>query len=149
MTYHPTSSRDSLLYEIVEDLPFFLPSRRRRFVEERTRLWEKHIQAFASITHGSTDPSLWRATRIELLRGNLDLLDRKFGILLQFQGLLGIVASMLLGGFKDILAGDPIAIVLLSLFGGLWFTTTFVCVRGVGRIRWGDLWKPLTLANRT
>lgn len=71
---------------------------------------------------------------------NLNTLDRKFGTLLQFQGLLGIATSIFIGTLRNMIVADPAMILLLSVFSAIWFVITFFALRGVGRIRWGDLW---------
>ena len=141
MSYQPTGKQGSLFREIFYDLPFFIPARSKAFMEERAALWEKHVTMFAYIKHGKDSTSAdWNSTRINFLIENLNIIDRKFAALLQFQGLLGIAVTVFVEALIHIIMNDRAMIVFLGLFAALWFIDTFICMRGVGRIRWGDLW---------
>ena len=88
----------------------------------------------------------WGETRIKFLSDHLDILDRKFGVLLQFQALLGIVVTILLS-FKQ---RENIKLVwfsgsfqwwlyLLGVIGIFWLVGTILCLTGIRRIVWGDM----------
>lgn len=144
MSYQYTKKPHSFLREIYCDLPFFLPPHSKRFIRERTILWERQVNMLARIEHG--DRSIlpdWKLTRVGALIDNLNTLDRKFSTLLQFQALLGIATSIFIATLKDIVLESHGIIFLLGIFSITWFTITFICMRGVGRIRWGDLWMPM------
>ena len=141
MLKHATGHQNSLFFEIKADIPFFIPSKRKLFIEERTSLWQKQVDTYAKIKCGlGSTPSSWGTTRIDILVSNLNTIDRKFATLLQFQGLLGIATSVFVATFRTLLLGSPFMVTLLCIFSVLWFLIVFVCMRGVGRIRWGDLW---------
>lgn len=219
----------SLTYEILRDVApcyFFRRSCLRQFQERRKDLWLEHVDTFAKLKtnyYQVTEPTsetktkqplipdpqhpLMGSARIDFVAGHLDILDRKFGVLLQVQALIAVTAGVLVNAFKDsllpLLYGvGPWAILvaltfwLLALFlmfaricwlakdrkravltivillavaiaaaialfltdfhphvdwlsiagAGLvtflitvWIVTTFLCLRGAGRARWGEM----------
>ena len=112
--------------------------------------WQKHVQAYAQISHGATTSSAkdWKGTRIAFATSCLDTVDRKIGWLLTSQGLLTAVASILVGRFVEFyqtwMWGTWFKIILgILLLGGVsWIVSTLLCLWTFGfHLEWGDLGK--------
>jgi hypothetical protein len=114
---------------LTELLLLLRPSRQ----ELRIQQWKEHAQTW-------TEMAAVKCTdRITFLSGHLDILDRKFGTLLQFQGLLPIAITTLLSGMKVIPNSSFRRV--LAAFTVSWLVNTAICLRGVRRLEWGDLWR--------
>ena len=142
MSFIPQLHNDTFWGEIKSNLNYFIPSRRKDFVVERGQLWEKHINTYIKIKYGKDSTAKdWGASRIELLNFSLDVLDRKFSSILQFQGLLAIAMSVGLATLRGIIHFGPPILLGMGVFVLLWFVIIFMSMRAVGRMFWGDLWR--------
>jgi len=110
---------------------------------ERFENWKKHVNKFATI---KCEEKPWGATRIEFTAGHLDILDRKFAFLLTFQALLSGIITLAVNALKpeSFYQAGKLGIwllVLLAIGFILWVVNTLLCLSGVRRVTWGDLWK--------
>ena len=142
MVYAPQPHNDSFWGEIWESVPYFFSHSRRAFIAGRQKLWLEHVNTYARLKHGTnTDPDNWGTTRVDFLTLKLDIIDRKFSAILQFQGLLAIAVSIGLAVFRDSLTLSWLLESLVALFFLFWFGTFLISIRAVGRLFWGDMWK--------
>ena len=100
--------------------------------KERIEHWREHAQTWREMIDEN------RTDRIRFLSGHLDILDRKFGTLLQFQGLLPVAIATLLSGMRVVPNSN--FRLILGAFGVSWLVNTLFCLLGVRRLEWGDLW---------
>ncbi len=148
MSYLPSVHTKTFWSEIKENLSYFNPKRQKEFVLQREGLWRDHINTYTKIRHGeNTDRASWGSARIDLLTLNLDILDRKFASILQFQGLLAIAMSIGMATLKGVV---NFGLLLRIGIGGsvfLWFVVVFMVMRSIGRLFWGDMWKERDLVE--
>ena len=74
---------------------------------------------------------------IRFVAGHLDILDRKFGILLTFQGFMATIAGL----YLSVAFPHPIQSLspLFIAFGCAWCITAIFCLAGMVWLKWGDL----------
>jgi hypothetical protein len=141
MPFRPQPNNNSFWGEIWENLPYFFSRSRPLFLAQRQQLWQEHVNTYARLRHGAeSEPAAWGTTRVDTLTVNLDIIDRKFSAVLQFQGLLAVAVSIGAAVFRESLTAHWLLEGLIALFALLWFVTFFMCIRAVGRLFWGDLW---------
>lgn len=101
--------------------------------DQRIAHWKEHAQTWKEmVTAKCTD-------RVAFLAVHLDILDRKFGTLLQFQALLPIAITLLLSGLR--IVPDARFRVALGIFSLFWLINTVLCLQCLKRLAWGDLWR--------
>src|SRR5207302_7673447 len=66
----------------------------------RSKMWLDHIQTYSKIKNRG-EPAKTGSTEIDYAAGHLDIIDRKFGVLLTVQSLIGFVISVTMGTFKE------------------------------------------------
>jgi hypothetical protein len=130
--------------------PIWMRPGKKAFAE-RYFLWVKHVDTYISIKNKEAPhPSKWGDERIEVITDDLDLVDDKISKLLQFQGLMLAAVSFGVGSLRSNkqVSFDFIPSWFAGYFkyavGGaffFWFFATFLCLWGVRRVTWGDLWK--------
>jgi len=125
-----------------EEVLLLLPVKwNQKLWQTRCRMWDCHITQFAVI-QCEGDPV--RATRINFVKDHLDVLDRKFGVLLQFQALVATAGSIIFTGLYK--AGDGNSDYsrsfkhLLGVMCVLWVVDALLCLYGIRRLLWGDMW---------
>ena len=125
----------SYLFEYLSNLLFLtvlIPCIRKR----RIKKWQDHVERYVSIA----SPTSIGATRIRFVAGHLDILDRKFGFLLAFHALIATVATLYINvTLPRPVHGFPTP---LHRFAYVWAMTTFLCLLGFSRAKWGDLGGP-------
>ncbi len=105
--------------------------------QKRIGAWKKHVENFNKIASGDALHPLLGTTRIEFLGGHLDILDRKFGMLVTFHGLMATAAAL----YLNIAYPHPLRHLSSSFmaFVGVWLLTTSVCLTAMMWVKWGDL----------
>lgn len=112
---------------------------------ERIDAWIKHVNTYGYIVSGGKCPPPFGNERIRFVAGHLDILDRKFGILLTFHGLMATLAGLYLNfALPHPLRHIPF---LFALFALCWLATTALCLLGLVRATWGDLGKDKNAAK--
>jgi hypothetical protein len=129
--------------ELLTELRIIFDFNRTGARKERFEKWQEHVKKFATIKCGEQP---WGATRIDFTAGHLDILDRKFAFLLTFQALLSGIITLAVNALKpeSFYQAGKLGIwllVLLAIGFILWVINTLLCLSGVRRVTWGDLWK--------
>jgi hypothetical protein len=98
--------RDEIRRDIV---PFYFLAplgrgTRKDFIDVRSEMWRDHVDTFSKIA-SYKEPEKEGSSKIDYVAGHLDIIDRKFGVLLQGQGLIGVVVSLGISTFKDDVVG--------------------------------------------
>jgi hypothetical protein len=121
-----------------KDLPLLYSCDKDEKQRRRVDHWKDHVTTLAKIA--CPDGRLG-AKRIDILVSHLDILDRRFGALLSFQGLLATVTVFSLAPFSSTLTtlwwGEA---AVLGAIAVIWYFDTYHCLRGLGRVIWGDMW---------
>jgi hypothetical protein len=94
--------RDEIRRDVV---PFYLLARlskntRKDFVDVCSEMWRRHVDTFSQIKAREEQDKIG-SSKIDYVAGHLDIIDRKFGVLLTVQSLIGFVVSLTLNTFKD------------------------------------------------
>jgi hypothetical protein len=105
--------------------------------QQRCDRWETHVKVFTLIKQAS--PSTEKATRIDFLSHHLDILDSKFGILLNFNTLLLVAFNVVLNYLLNVHLVDQVFKWCGAMFGVFWLLTIATCLVGERRLVWGDL----------
>jgi hypothetical protein len=117
--------RDLVLFnyltDLAKDLSLFTST---DAVVKRMGLWQDHAEAYGRLKGGRVDG-------IDFLAYHLDVLDRKFGFVLSFYGLLGVALGLKLNEGPN---GWSPTLVLLA---GIWAVGLIICLKGLARVRWG------------
>jgi len=97
--------------------------------------WRDHADVYTKIADSKANNL--SDIRIQFVAGHLDILDRKFGILLTFQGLMATIVTLYIS------AALPHPVTQLpsdfKVFAWVWVLTTALCVAGMAWVRWGNL----------
>lgn len=104
--HHPDKRR-GIREEVRRDvIPFYLLGTKCResFIDVRAAMWLTHVETFSKIKNRA-EPTKTGSTEIDYVGGHLDIIDRKFGVLLSVQSLIGVVISVTLSTFKDSVLG--------------------------------------------
>jgi hypothetical protein len=103
-------------------------------------MWDCHIARFTILKCGNGPVG---DSRIKYVTDHLDVLDRKFGVLLQFQALLATSGSVIVTGLYKATLGQGDysdgAKYLLEVMCVLWVVDTLLCLAGIRRLVWGDM----------
>lgn len=97
--YEPQGIRDEIRRDVI---PFYLlgAATRKDFIDVRSKMWLDHVHTYSRLKNRG-DPAKSGSTEIDYAAGHLDIIDRKFGVLLTIQSLIGFVISLTAGTFKE------------------------------------------------
>jgi len=108
--------------------------------QQRCNQWETHVKVFTRIERGSQSTEIASmATRINFLFRHLDILDNKFGMLLNFNTLLLVAFNVVLNYLLNVHLVDYFFKWCGAMFGACWLLTIATCLVGERRLVWGDL----------
>ena len=122
-----------------EEILLLLPWKwSKKLIARRCQMWDCHITRFTTLKCGNGPVG---DTRIKYVTDHLDVLDRKFGVLLQFQALMAATGSVIVTGMYKAAQGDYSDGVkhLLEAACVLWVIDTLLCLAGIRRLVWGDM----------
>ncbi|HWF02701.1 MAG TPA: hypothetical protein VHA06_03390 [Candidatus Angelobacter sp.] len=127
-----------------QEIALLLPWKRgEEIIERRCNVWDAHINRFTILKCGTGQVG---DARLKFVTEHLDILDRKFGVLLQFQALLATIGSIIFTGLYRATQSqgeysDGFKWILGSVCV-LWIIDTLLCLAGIRRIVWGDMSTP-------
>lgn len=127
--------------KLIEEVRLLLPLKwNEKLFKQRCEKWDQHIASYARIKCGE---NCVRDARIQFVKDHLDVLDRKFGVLLQFQALIATTGSIIFTGLyrtsQNIPAYSHSYKRLVGTMCGLWVIDAILCLSGMRRLFWGDM----------
>ena len=135
------SKRWPFLRELLAELPLLVSCNRQSKRDERCDKWLNHVNRFKKIHQLKSVGSV----SIHFLADHLKILDQKFATLLQFHALTTLLVSLLVRRLdstpllEQFLRLPWVPLGFAAFLGVVWSFITFLCLRGVGRVVWGDL----------